>query len=180
MARNYWMVVESPENFDISKELGFTLHGVGGRYRRRAQRMQPDDRVLFYVTGIRKWSVTATITSRSFEDRTPVWKSNGRRDAYPYRVKMSPDIVLGEEEYIDALILAPRLEYLRRWAPEDWPLAFQGMLHLLPQRDFRLIESEMKRVVARRPDSEVEEESLQRGAEEDAEELANQPAAEGS
>ena len=150
MGRNYWMVVGSPENFEITKELGFTLHGVGRKYRRRAQRMHPDDRVLYYVTGTRKWTAIATITSHSFEDHTPVWKSNGREDGYPFRVKMAPEIVLDEEDCIDALILAPRLEYVKHWAPEDWPLAFYGTLHLLPQRDFRLIESEMKRNLSKR------------------------------
>ena len=154
MGRNYWMVVESQENFEITRELGFNVHGVGRKYRRRAQRMQPDDRVLFYVTGLRKWTATATIRSHCFEDRKPIWKSNGREDGYPYRVKLSPDIVLDEEDCIDALILGPRLEYAKHWAPEDWHLAFYDKLHLLPQRDFRLIESEMKRNVSiRRKDN---------------------------
>ena len=146
MPRNYWMVVATLENFEISKGLGFTLHGVGSRYRRRAQRMQPDDRVLYYVETIRKWAVTATIKSKSFEDRTPIWKSPGRReDHFGYRVKLAPDVVLVEEDYIDAMILAPSLEYLKKWTPEIWPLAFHDRLHLLPQKDFRLIESEMKK-----------------------------------
>lgn len=151
MARNYWMVVATLENFEISKGLGFTLHGVGGRYRRRAQRMQPNDRILYYVETIRKWAATATIRSNSFEDRTPIWKSAGRRgDHFGYRVKLAPDVVLEEEDYIDAMILAPSLEYLKKWAPEIWPLAFQDRLHLLPQKDFRLIEAEMNRNVSRR------------------------------
>ena len=159
MGRNYWMVVESLENFEITKELGFTLHGVGRKYRRRAQRMQPDDRVLYYVTGTRKWTAITTITSHSFEDHTPIWKSNGREDGYPFRVKMAPQIVLDGEDCIDALILAPRLEYVKRWAPEDWHLAFHGNLHLLPQRDFRLIESEMKRNLSKRRKAKVGERS---------------------
>ena len=150
MAKNYWMFVETLENFEITRELGFTLHGLSVRYRRRAERMQPDDRALFYVTGIRKWTATATITSRYFEDDTPIWKPLGRRGGYPYRVNMAPDLVVDEEDYIDALLLAPRLEYLKRWAPEDWPLAFFDGIHLLPQRDFRLIEGEMKRVMSKR------------------------------
>jgi hypothetical protein len=147
MAKNYWMFVESLENFAITKDLGFTLHGLGPKYRRRAERMRPDDRVVFYVSGLRKWTATATITSRYFEDSTPIWKSVGRDNGYPYRVNLAPDIVVDESDYIDALILAPRLDYVKRWAPEDWPLAFFDRLHLLPQRDFRLIEGEMKRVV---------------------------------
>ncbi len=147
MAKNYWMFVESLENFAITKNLGFTLHGLGPKYKRRAERMRPDDRVVFYVSGLRKWTATATITSRYFEDSTPIWKSVGRDNGYPYRVNLAPDIVVDETDYIDALILAPRLDYVKRWAPEDWPLAFFDRLHLLPQRDFRLIEGEMKRVV---------------------------------
>jgi hypothetical protein len=44
------------------------------------------------------------------------------------------------------MILGPRLDYVKRWAPENWPLAFWDRLHLLPQRDFRLIEGEMERI----------------------------------
>ena len=149
MGRNYWMVVGSLEDFGVTKELGLNLLGVGLHYRRRAQRMQPDDKVLFYVTSIMKWTAIATITSRSFEDHTPVWKPTTRGEQYPYRVKLAPEIVLDESDYIDALILAPRLEYIKRWAPEDWPLAFTDRLHLLPQRDFRLIEREMKRLTSK-------------------------------
>ena len=149
MGRNYWMIVESPEDFAITKELGITLHGLGPKFRRRAERMQPDDRMLFYVTGIRKWTAIANIASRYFVDHNPIWSPNRRGDTYPYRVKLSPAIVLEEKDYIDALFLAPRLEYVKRWPPEDWPLAFHDRLHLIPQRDFRLIEGEMKRVTKR-------------------------------
>ena len=148
MPKSYWMVVQTPDNFEITRQMGFTLHGLKSVHRRRAQRMEPDDRILFYVSGIRKWTAIATVTSRYFEDRSPVWNSNGSRDreVFPYRVKLSPLIVLDSKDYIDALILAPRLEYLKRWAPERWPLAFVETLHLLPQRDFRLIEGEMKKL----------------------------------
>ena len=150
MPKNYWMFVQTQENFEVSKELGFTLHGLRTRQRRRAQRMEPDDRVLYYVSDLRKWTATASIASRYFEDREPIWKVDDRREPFPYRVKLSPAIVLDEADYIDALLLAPSLEYLKKWPPEKWPLAFFETLHLLPQKDFRLIEGEMKRIVSTR------------------------------
>ncbi|MCH8826450.1 MAG: EVE domain-containing protein [Chloroflexi bacterium] len=150
MGKNYWMMVASPEDFEITKEHGFTIYGVRGKYRRRAQRMQPEDRVLYYVKGLRKWTATATITSQFFEDHTPIWNVDGQGELYPFRVRTRPEIVLEEEDYIDALMLAPRLEYVKRWAPEDWPLAFFESLHLIPQKDFRLIEAEMTRIVGPR------------------------------
>ena len=150
MPKNYWMVVQTPENFQISKDRGFTVHGLRPRYRRRAERMEPDDVILFYISGLRKWGAVARITSRYFEDREPIWKSVDHDDNFPYRVNMKPSIVMDEKDYIDAREIGPRLEYLKRWPPERWPLAFYDSLHLLPQRDFRLIEGEMKRILSRR------------------------------
>ena len=88
-----------------------------------------------------------SVTSEYFEDRTPIWNIGTRGENYPFRVKIKPEIVLREVDYIDALILAPRMEYVKRWQPEDWPLAFFDTLHLIPQRDFSLIEGEMRRII---------------------------------
>ena len=143
------MFVEAPQNFEITREIDFSLFGMGTKYRRRAERMQPQDRVLFYINGVRKWPASATITSTYFEDNSPLWHPTTRGESFQYRVKLKPDIVLDAEDYIDAMILGPRLDYVKRWAPENWPLAFWDRLHLLPQRDFRLIEGEMERMKSR-------------------------------
>ena len=141
--------MESPENFEIIKEMGVTLFGMGPKYRQRAERMAPNDRVLFYVKGIRKWPATATISSTCFQDDSPVFQQSVRGERFTYRVRLTPNIVLDEPDYIDAMLLAPRLQYLKRWMPEDWPLAFLDRLHLLPQKDFRLVEGEMQRIKPR-------------------------------
>jgi len=141
------MVVQSPENFEISKKRGFDVHGLTVRQRKRAQRMEPDDGMLFYVGGhVRKWCAIASIKGKYYEDRTSVWESVGQKEKFPYRVNLVPRVVLDQHDYIDAMVLAPRLEYLKRWPPELWPLAFVDTLHLLPQKDFRLIEGEIRRV----------------------------------
>jgi len=148
MTRNYWMFVQTERNFHITRQMDFKLHGLGAKYRRRADRMQPDDNVLYYVSDTKRWTALATIRSKVFEDRSPLWEPTHRSEDFRYRVKMAPRLVLDGEEAIDALMLAPRLEYLKRWAPELWPLAFIDSVHLLPQRDFRIIETEMKRATA--------------------------------
>ncbi len=147
MGKNYWMVVESLENHQITTQMGFALMGFGRHQKRRVQRMQQDDRVLFYVPDLKKWTATASITSEFFTDETALWNPFSKPDDHKYRVKLKPNIVLDAKFQIDALILGPRLEYVKRWVPEDWPLAFLDRLHLIPQRDFRLIEGEMKRLL---------------------------------
>jgi hypothetical protein len=110
--------------------------------------MAHGDRVLFYVTHTRVFTATATIHSTYFEDHSPLWTSpSGLGDDFPYRVRTQPNYLLEPWDYISAYLIAPRLLYVKRWAPEDWPLAFQGDLHLLSSADFGLIEGEMERIL---------------------------------
>ena len=51
MANNYWMIVQTEENYKITFDRGFDLVGLTKRQRKRAQRMEPEDRVLFYISG---------------------------------------------------------------------------------------------------------------------------------
>ena len=146
MAKNYWMFVQTRDNFEITKNMGFKLHGLGAKHKRRADRMQPNDNILYYVKDTKSWLALATVRSKAFEDRSPLWNPTHRGEDFRYRVKIEPRLVLEDEEAVNALLLAPRLEYLKRWSPELWPLAFMDSVHLLPQRDFRLIEAEMKRI----------------------------------
>ena len=145
MPSNFWMIVNNERNFRITQDLGFAVMGLKAQHRRKVQRISQGDRILMYVTHLRRFVATATATSDYFESEEATWEKEGRA-GFPYRVKIRPEIVLKDEQFMDANQIAPRLEYVKRWAPEDWYLAFQGNLHLLPKSDFLLIEEEMKKL----------------------------------
>ena len=142
MPHNFWMINSNRKNFDITKNLGFTRQGLKGEYRRKVQRVEPGDRIIFYVSGDRVFTATATVTKGYEEVKFSPWVREGRAN-WPYSIKIKPDVVLNTDQYIDAGLIAYRLEYLRKWAPEDWHMAFQGNLHLLSKGDFFLLETEM-------------------------------------
>ena len=146
--KTYWMVASTLENFRITQSMGFTLQGLMSRQRRKAQRMEPGDRLVYYITGVQRFGATATVTSQCFEDHDPIWKSNGKPDDYPWRVNVEANAVLEDPSFLDAREFGPRMEYVKRWPPEYWPLAFQGNLHILPKSDFELLEQEMTKIVA--------------------------------
>ena len=145
MPRNFWMVVCNEENYHVTKDLDFTVQGLKAEYRRKVQRVESGDRLLYYVSGIRCFTATATLTSTYREEETQVWKNEGRAN-WLYRIDIKPEVVLEETQYIKAGLLAHRLDYIRRWPPENWFMAFQGNLHLLPKNDFFIIEEEMKKL----------------------------------
>ena len=86
------------------------------------------------------------MTSGHFRDNARVWKHYRKKETFPHRVKISPDVVLEQDRSVCAYEIGPSLEYVKKWAPEDWELAFFGMLHIIPQRDFNLLEEEMRKL----------------------------------
>ena len=145
MPRNFWMIASNEANFNITQQLGFVTQGLKSQHRRKVQRIEVGDRVLFYVTGVRKFTGTATVTAAYREENTSQWEDEGST-GWPYEIGIKSDVILEKDQHIEAGLLAHRLDYVRRWAPEDWYLAFQGNLHLLPKNDFFIIEEEMKKL----------------------------------
>ena len=90
-----------------------------------------------------------TLTSTCFEEDTVHWRSHKLEETFPYRVPIKPAVVLDDEvDFLDARQIGPRMEYVKKWTPERWPLAFHStLLHLIPRKDFSLIEDEMKKIV---------------------------------
>jgi hypothetical protein len=112
--------------------------------------MEPGDRLLYYVMGVQGFGATATVTSDCTENHEIIWKSDGREDDFPWRVNIQAEVILEDEQFLDAREIGPRMEYVRKWPPEYWPLAFQGNLHILPKSDFELLELEMHKVKSKR------------------------------
>lgn len=153
MPGSHWLITLSPENHAITRARGYALLGLRGRHRKKAERMAVGDRILYYVLHERVFPACASVTSAYFEDRQPVWINRERRDdPFQYRVHTAPDLVLEPWEGLDAESIAPRLQYLKRWAPEQWYLGLQGDVHLLSAQDFCLLEGEMRRAVESRRD----------------------------
>ena len=142
MPHNFWMINCNEENYNVTRRMGFIGQGLKAEYRRKVQRVEPGDRVIYYVTGSRVFTATATVTQGYEEVGSSPWIKEGKA-AWPYRIGIKPDVILRDDQFISAGLIAYRLEYVRKWAPEDWYMAFQGNLHLLSKSDFFLLEGEM-------------------------------------
>jgi hypothetical protein len=145
----YWMIVSSPDNFTRTREHGFSIQGIKHRHKNRVASMHSGDRMLYYITGRMAFAATATVSSPMYEDHTPIWRTDRREEDYPWRVHIHLDQLLEEAEWVLAKHIAYRLEYVKKWPPEHWTLAFQGHLHQLPRADFGLLEDEILRLVRR-------------------------------
>jgi hypothetical protein len=131
-----WMVVGTPENFARTRELGFSMQGFKTRQRKKVmEQMRTGDNLVYYVSRVQAFAATASIESEGFEDHELVWRSKPGED-YPWRVKISPRIVLDEDQWVPSDVVGPELAYVGKWPVEHWKLAFQGNLHHIPDEDF--------------------------------------------
>jgi predicted RNA-binding protein len=135
----YWIVVGSPENFEIARDRGFDMFGFKSTRRRESAEIKPGDKLIFYLTGVMKFGGIAEITSDVYEDRTPVFRSEKKAaEDYPFRAKTQPDRLLDKDQWLDVKEFATRLEMTRRRG-EYWRLAFQGNLHKISDEDYKEI-----------------------------------------
>jgi len=151
MGKTYWLLSSTEENFNATRKLEFSLQGVDTHQRRKAVRMAEEDRMIFFISDRKAFAASTTLISNHFEDHDRIWKTHREAEDFPHRVKMRADVVVQEEKWVDAMQIGPRLEYVRKWPPEMWPLALVGMLHIIPQRDFTMLEQELKRANIDKP-----------------------------
>lgn len=146
MSGTHWVLVGTPVNYEKTRELGWKIAGVKSRHRKKAERMQVGDKIIFYLTQRKAFGSIATITSPFFESDAPIWVSEKPGEMYPYRVQTEPDIILPIDAAIPAESLVPELEYVKRWPAEHWTLAFQGNVHVFNDHDYQLLR---QRIAAR-------------------------------
>lgn len=141
-----WVLTGSLENFRINVERGFDVIGFKERRIRQAEQFEPGDRVIFYVTGVKAFGAIARVRSPMFEDREPIWPQGKKKNPedYPWRVEGQPELILAEEDFVDAESLLGEMEHLGKWPAEHWHLAFQGQLRTITDADAGLLEERMR------------------------------------
>lgn len=132
----HWLLVSSPENFEVSRARGFDIAGMKSRHRKKAETVQAGDTVLFYLVGIKSVGGMAEVTGPYFEDHAHVWDSRKEGEEYPFRFPIRPLSIVGNPaDFVKVEDLLDALEYPRRWPRQNWTLAFQGNVHKLSDDD---------------------------------------------
>ncbi|MBM26408.1 MAG: hypothetical protein CL760_12180 [Chloroflexi bacterium] len=141
MSKNFWMSVQKLDDFENLKKEDFKEIIIPKNSHKKANRMETNDRLIFYITELKKWAASATIDSHNFS------KEENPQEDLVYKASISINCLLNEDDYIKGVILGPTLYFLRNWSPEKWDLAFTDPLYLLPRQDFKVIEGEMERII---------------------------------
>lgn len=150
----YWMVVTSPENFRHDRDvLGFKTQGLPHRFRKKVMEMQPGDKVVYYIMKIQKLGAIATITGKYYEDNSKLWTNED--EMWSARCPSEPNYFLGDDELLDIKKIINDLTFIEK--KDSWGVYLQGSIRNIPEDDYKLIESEIKKILSERA-SEIEKE----------------------
>lgn len=143
---HYWIVVGSVEIFETTKALGFTKHGFKSTRRKMAGRVEPGDRIAFYVTHRKQFAGSVEVTSPMVVEDTRIWTSDKKpSEMYPYRVGIKPVTILEQENWLDAEPYHERFTWTQKWPRKNWTLAYQGNLHEIPEEDFAILQHDLEK-----------------------------------
>ena len=118
---NYWMIVSSAENFEISRELGFELRDQESTPQegredgaRGPGALLPDGCAAVWGHGHHHVAY--------YEDRAPIWNSKKKGEEYPFSSASSPTSSLSRGPTWTRINSAAP-EYVKRWPPQHctWP-----------------------------------------------------------
>ena len=140
-----WVLTGSPDNYAATAARGHTLIGMKERRRLMAEQMEPGDRIVLYLTQVMAFAAAIRLTGPMFEDRAKVWPGKpGKADGYPWRFESEPELVLDEADWLPAEAVKDDLEWIRKWPPEHWKLAFQGQLRTVSDADAEVLMGAMR------------------------------------
>lgn len=140
----YWMLIGTPENYDIMQKNGFNLCAMKARRKNYAQQVKPGDKVVFYLTKVQSFAGAAEFSSTFTEDHSKLFVSEKPKEDYPWRFKIKPEVMLKKEDSIPAETLKDKLEYVKKWPSQHWKLAFQGNVHVIPEEDYQTIREALR------------------------------------
>lgn len=144
MANTFWLINLSSENFKISQERSFDIMGFSKKDNKLTNKIDKNDNVIFYVSELRSFVGLAKVNSKKYYETKKIWNISNSDEILPYRVKLSTPKILSEKKFVNAYDVSPSLSYVKKWAPEDWYLAFITPVHVISQNDYSIISNDIE------------------------------------
>lgn len=150
----YWLICTSPENFQVDRATNFVVEGFKRSQSRTVKRVQPGDKFAYYINKLQRFGAISVATTGYYYDETKIWVEED--ELWPCRFKIRPETVLPEDQMLDVKGIIAGLNFITdKQKQTNWGLAFHQSLRTIPEEDFILIESEMRKILAKPSTGEV-------------------------
>lgn len=141
----YYLDIFSPETYETFSASERNLSGFRMRQLKTAQRIQPGDKFLCYMTKLSRWIGVLEITSESFVDNSPLFYTED--DPFVVRFQVKPIIWLSKENAIpireDQIWNTLSFTKGHDKHSSSWTGKFRSSLTEISERDGKFLEKEL-------------------------------------
>lgn len=121
--RNYWLDLFTGVTWNEFLEAGATVSGFRERRWKTAQRIQPGDYLLCYLTGVSRFIAVLEVSSEPYWDETPIWED----ELFPCRMKVEVVAALTPETAVPIFELKDELTFFQNLkSPTAWTGRVRG------------------------------------------------------
>ena len=121
--RNYWLDLFTGVTWEEFKKAGGKVSGFRKSRWKSVQKIKPGDYFLCYLTGVSRFIGILEVTSKPFQDDTPIWAD----EDFPCRLNVKSVVELTPETAIPVLELRDRLSFFENLtSPHAWTGQFRG------------------------------------------------------
>jgi EVE domain len=128
---SYWLDVFSHKTWSEFLQAGGTVSGFRESRWKTAQRINPGDYFLCYLTGVSRWIGLLKVTGKAYRDEAPIWED----DPFPVRFPVKVLIALRPETAVPIIEMRDRLSIFKDLAnPHAWTGRLRGSPQNGPRR----------------------------------------------
>lgn len=142
----YWLDLFTLETWHEFKEAGGSISGFRNSRWSRTQKIKPDDRMLCYVVGLKRWiGVLKVVGEPAYSEEPRIWASN----PFPARVAVEIELELNPETAVPARDLLPEMPMFAKLnATTGWGAFFMGSPAAWPIVDSKIVIQAIEEAVA--------------------------------
>jgi hypothetical protein len=159
--RSYWLDLFTSTTWTEFINSGGEVSGFRARRRKVVEQMQIGDYLLCYLTGISRFIGVLEVTSKSYVDETPIWKT----EAFPARVRVKILAQVGPQTAVPIVDLLPSFSwYSKLKAPHAWTGHFRGSPTKMSRADGEMVTAAILKAVEHPTVTEFDPRKLKRPA----------------
>jgi len=154
MKKKYWLDLFTGKTWDEFLRNGAKVSGFRESRRKVAEKIQPGDYFICYITGISRLIGILEVLSESFYDKTPLWED----EDFPIRFnvkliyKLEPKTAIPVHSFKDKLTIFKNLK-----SPNAWSGFFRGSPAEFNPKDGEIIFSTIKNAINNPVEREYDE-----------------------
>lgn len=147
---NYFLIITNRWDYEIDVQNEFNCAGFPDRQRQSVNKMEKGDKIIYYVSGVKKFCAAVEIIGKPYYSKEQIWKDF--YEVYPCRVPTKPIVYsraeiseTGKRCSVDGVYIKNiwnNLSFIKN--KKKWGSQVMGSFRKITENDYNVITNALK------------------------------------